>query len=36
MSADAPALPDVISLNGVTEFSVQPGAAPDVVSTHRI
>ena len=36
MSADAPALPDVISLNGVTEFSVQPGATPDVVSTHRI
>ena len=36
MSTDAPALPDVISLNGVTEFSVQPGAAPDVVSTHRV
>ena len=36
MSADSPALPDVISLNGVTEFSVQPGAAPDIVGTHRI
>ena len=31
MGADTPALTDVVALNGVTEFSVYPGTAPDIV-----
>ena len=36
MGADAPALTDVVALDGVTELSVQPGAAPDVVGAYRL